>query len=178
MKETMTQVVVRSPKKTDAQALLSYLKQVGSESDNLTFGEEGHPNSLATEEEFLEVLQTSQTQLMRIAILNQEIIASASLGRSIRPRLRHTVELGISVLKAYWNQGIATLLLKEILKDVQIWEDVEQVVLHVRKDNLNAIKLYEKFGFQTTGSFPNQIKIKDQTFDTLFMVKFLRKGQE
>lgn len=37
----------------DAQQLLHFLKQIGSESDNLTFGEEGLPVTLKEEEAYL-----------------------------------------------------------------------------------------------------------------------------
>jgi RimJ/RimL family protein N-acetyltransferase len=85
--------------------LLEYLKIIGGESDNLTFGPEGHPNTVEQEEAFIESLTSSETHLMVVADYDGEIIGDASLSGSPRERLRHSLELGISVKKAYWRMA-------------------------------------------------------------------------
>ena len=48
----------------DAQQLLHFLKQIGSESDNLTFGEEGLPVTLKEEEAYLAAAYDSRDCLL------------------------------------------------------------------------------------------------------------------
>lgn len=43
----------------DAAMLLEYLKQVGGETDNLTFGPEGMPFSIEAEAEFISSMENS-----------------------------------------------------------------------------------------------------------------------
>ena len=52
----MYKMEYRKPIKEDAKNMLEYLKQVGSESDNLTFGKEGLPFTVEQEEEYLDKL--------------------------------------------------------------------------------------------------------------------------
>ena len=44
---------------SDAAKLLEYLKQVGGETDNLTFGSEGMPFSVEAEAEFISSMENS-----------------------------------------------------------------------------------------------------------------------
>ncbi len=54
----------------------------------------------------------------------------------------------IAVNKNYRKQGIAFLLMKELLNDC-FAERIKEITLEVRENNLPAIKLYEKTGFET-----------------------------
>ncbi len=51
----------------------------------------------------------------------------------------------IYVLKEYRNQGIGSKLLDYLVKKCKICENI---TLEVRKDNINAICLYKKYGFK------------------------------
>ena len=44
----------------------------------------------------------------------------------------------------------------------------EQVELEVIAKNSIAIKLYEKLGFKKYGTFPNNIKYKDKSYDNTY----------
>ena len=46
---------------SDAAMLLEYLKQVGGETDNLTFGPEGMPFSVEAETEFISSMDNSNS---------------------------------------------------------------------------------------------------------------------
>ena len=50
-------MIYRKPKKEDAANMLQYLKRIGGESDNLTFGSEGLPFTIKQEEEYLDKLK-------------------------------------------------------------------------------------------------------------------------
>ncbi|MFA5235884.1 MAG: GNAT family protein [Bacilli bacterium] len=174
MKNDLTDLVIRQPVKADAGPLLEYLKIIGGESDNLSFGPEGHPNTIEQEETFIEALERSETHLMVVADYGGEIIGDASLFGSPRERLRHSLELGISVKKAYWHMGVATRLLEAIIDRVRALPHVIQITLEVKSDNERAIRLYEKFGFTVTGVRSKRMHIKGVYYDTILMVKPLK----
>ena len=58
--------------------------------------------------------------------------------------------IDINVLDSYQNMGIASKLIEFMLEDLKS-KNVENITLEVRKNNLNAIHLYEKYGFKEVG---------------------------
>ena len=60
-------ITIEKAKVCDAEALLQYLKQIGGETDNLTFGADGLPCSVEDEEKYIESLQDSKTSVMLVA---------------------------------------------------------------------------------------------------------------
>ena len=68
----------------DAAALLDYLKIVGGETDNLSFGAEGVPLDVEAEKAYLGVQAQSQDNIQLLAKANGEIIGTASLNRKQR----------------------------------------------------------------------------------------------
>ena len=66
---------------SDAAKLLEYLKQVGGETDNLTFGLEGMPFSVEAEAEFISGMENSIDNIMLLAKCDEKIVGGASLNR-------------------------------------------------------------------------------------------------
>lgn len=61
----------------------------------------------------------------------------------------HQAELRISIGdKSYWNQGIGTSALREVLDLAHRRLALHQIYLRVNKDNARAIRAYEKAGFK------------------------------
>ena len=141
----------------DAAELLQYLKQIGGETDNLSFGSEGLPFTPESEAAYLDQIENSCDDIMLIARENGKIVGSASLNRLPR-RMCHRGEVSVSVLREYWNKGVGSLLMEEIIRFAAI-NSFEVIDLQVRSDNIAAIHLYEKFGFIKIGTHPNCFKI-------------------
>ena len=99
------EIQIRRAEASDAAELLDYLKQIGGETDNLTFGAEGLPFTVEAEAAFLKQLRDSRDDIMLIAKADGKIVGNASLNRLPR-RMSHRGDLAVSVRKAYWNQGI------------------------------------------------------------------------
>ena len=160
--------IIDRVKPTDATELLKYLKQVGGETDNLTFGAEGVPFSIDEEEKYLRSFENSTDDIMYVARDNGKIIASATLNRYPR-RTNHRGEVGITVAKSFWNKGIGSLLLAEIINFAK--ENAFEIIdLQVRVDNYNAIHLYEKFGFKKLCTYPSFFKVNEKSVDSIFMI--------
>lgn len=73
-----------------------------------------------------------------------------------------------------WGQGIATMLIQRLIDFAKNQAKVELISLEVRSDNVAAIHLYEKFGFQKYGTFPGFLKINGKWIDADCMVLSLR----
>ena len=151
----------------DAAILLEYLKQVGGETDNLTFGPEGMPFSVKAEAEFISNMENSRDDIMLLAKNGDKIVGCASLNRLPR-RMKHRGDLAISVAKDYWNKGIGSQLLNNIIAFARE-NDFQIIDLQVRSDNKSAIHLYEKYGFKKIGEHPAFFKIGDEniSFDIM-----------
>lgn len=147
----------------DAAALLEYLKIIGGETDNLSFGPEGVPLDEEAERAYLAMQAESKDNIQLLAKVNGEIIGTASLNRK-RGRMNHRAEFGISLKKVWWGCGAATVLADGVLAFARE-AGIEQVNLEVRSDNKRAIALYEKLGFCKLCTFPGFFKIKGELID-------------
>lgn len=155
-------VIVRAQPE-DAAALLEYLKIVGGETSNLSFGPEGVPLSSAAEEAYLRNQSKSADNAQYLAKVNGEIIGTASLNRKPR-RMAHRGEFGISLKKAWWGCGAASALTEAILAFARE-NGFAQLNLEVRSDNIRAIRLYEKYGFRKLCTFPAFFRMDGQDID-------------
>ena len=98
--------VIERATAADAAAQLAYLKAVGGETENLSFGPEGVPLTVEQEAEYLGAQETSPDNVQFLAKADGEIIGTASLNRKPR-KMSHRGEFGISVRKAFWGCGAA-----------------------------------------------------------------------
>ena len=60
----------------------------------------------------------------------------------------------VAVLPEYRKKGIASMLISKMI-DVCKCSEIYNVTLEARESNIEAIKLYEKFGFESAGKRPN-----------------------
>nr|WP_312578816.1 ribosomal protein S18-alanine N-acetyltransferase [Sedimentibacter sp.] len=60
----------------------------------------------------------------------------------------------IAVLPEYRKKGIASKLISKMF-DVCRCSEIKNITLEARESNLEAIRLYEKFGFESSGKRPN-----------------------
>lgn len=166
-------ISIREARKEDARKLLEYLKIIGSESDNLLIDQNGLPYSIEEEEKIIEDRRKSLRSKFFIGFVGEEIVSSLSLAASSRKRVEHNAELGISVLKIYWNKGVGTQMMDFAIKFSVNSGLIRNIYLEVRKDNHSAIHLYEKMGFKQLATLENKIRINDVYLDEVLMVKHL-----
>ena len=169
-------VSIKKAAPSDAAMLLEYLKQVGGETDNLTFGLEGMPFSVEAEAEFISSMENSIDNIMLLAKCDDKIIGCASLNRLPR-RMKHRGDFAISVAKDYWNNGIGSQLLSNIIAFAK-GNNFEIIDLQVRSDNKRAIHLYEKYGFKKVGEHPAFFKIGDEKISFDIMCREVYEASE
>ena len=138
-------MIYRRPCGDDAAEMIRYLKCIGAESDNLTFGAEGLPITEEKERDFLSKINPNVYVVIAVDD-DGRITGDASLERGPR-RLSHAAELGISTLKEFWGQGIGSRLMEEMIAYAKE-NGITKINLRVRADNERAKALYKKFGFE------------------------------
>jgi ribosomal-protein-alanine N-acetyltransferase len=62
--------------------------------------------------------------------------------------------LGICILEEYQGKGFGKAILSELI-NLSNKEKIDELYLSVDKDNINAISLYKKFGFEIIEEKPN-----------------------
>jgi len=162
-------ITIEKATSVDAAEILQFLKQIGGETDNLTFGGEGLPITPESEAAYICQMESSCDEIMLVAKEDGKIVGNASLSRLPR-RMRHRGEVSVSVLRECWNKGIGSRLLQSIIRFAE--ENSFGVIdLQVRSDNFSAIHLYEKFGFQKIGTHPAFFKIgkEEIAFDYMYL---------
>ncbi|MBO5569981.1 MAG: GNAT family N-acetyltransferase [Clostridia bacterium] len=168
----MDKIIIREATAEDAKALIEYTKIIGGESDNLTYGSEGMLITLEQEKAFLDSVKEKEHSVFYCAWQGSVLVGTANLSGMPR-RMSHRAELGISVLKSYWNNGIGSMLMQKII-DYAKQHDIEIINLEVRSDNMSAIHLYEKYGYKKTGTIPAFFKINKEYVDFDIMSLDLR----
>ena len=158
----MKTISYKRAEKADAQAILTYLDQIGKESDNLTFGEEGIGYTLEDEEKMLESLVENPNATMILAYDGDKVVSVANLSASKRERTKHIAILGISVLKDYYRLKIGQTMMERLIEHSKQAPDTEIIQLEVRSDNVAAIALYTKMGFKHFAHIPKAMKIKGE----------------
>lgn len=162
---------IEKAKPEDAAALIEYLKIIGGETDNLTFGAGGFPVTVEEERQFLEKKEADSRSLMLSVWEDGKIIANCHIEPLAR-RLSHRADLGITVLKEAWGRGIGTALMERLIAHAREHE-IEIIELQVRCDNVRAIRLYEKFGFVKIGRYPGFMKVDGKLIDCDLMNLYL-----
>ena len=101
------------------------------------------------------------------------VIGSAGLQVCANPRMRHVGTLGMLVHTEFQNQGIGTALMKTVLELADNWLMLVRVELEVYADNQRAVRLYEKFGFETEGR-KREASVKNGAYVDLLVMARLR----
>ena len=166
-------IIIEKAKPSDAAELLEYLKVIGSETDNLTFGPDGVLMSVEEEEKFLASELVSETSVTLVAKKDGKIVGNARFTGCTKARTRHRGDMGISVLKSEWGNGLGSMLMEALIDFAKNVAHVEVITLEVNQTNKRAIALYEKFGFKKTGVFEAYSKINGKYLDFDMMILYL-----
>ena len=167
------ELLIRQAEEKDAQQLVEYLNLVGGESNFLTYGKDEFHLTAEEERQFLRDQQKNPNNLYLAGFIDDELTCFASLTSESKKRISHNCELGITVRKKYWHLGAASALLTELIRFAKANEMLKSIHLDVYANNKNAIRLYEKFGFQAEGRIKNYFRIGNEYYDNLVMTLYL-----
>jgi RimJ/RimL family protein N-acetyltransferase len=161
--------VIREATREDAAELLVHVEAVSGESPFLTFGPGEFEMTVAQEADFLAKCQATPNALYLIGLVDGEIVASSATMGSARSRLRHRVELAMSVRQAYWRQGIGGAMLDALMTWARASPVVTKLDLRVNTTNVGAVALYLRKGFHKEGTLRKQMMVDGVAQDLFYM---------
>lgn len=166
-------LTVRSLCADDAEALSAFRYATFSETHFLARYPEEYEQNLDAMREGLAYSAESARSFEVGAFAGEKLAGEFGVGQMPHIKCCHRAGMGISVLKEYWGCGLGSYLM-QLAVDQTRANGFEQLELGVYSDNVRAIHLYEKFGFERYGVQPRAFKLKDGTYrDEVIMVKML-----
>ncbi|WP_143087358.1 GNAT family N-acetyltransferase [Clostridium frigidicarnis] len=168
--ENSKYVILRSPETSDAKEMIDYLYKSAGETNYLSRYPEEINISLEAEKKYISKQLESEKSFDIAAFVDGKLVGNSTvfaLGDKIKTM--HRAEYGISILKEYWNKKIGTMLTEYCLESAKEI-GYEQIELSVVEDNINAINLYKKNGFTLCGTIENAEKLKDGSYQNLYMM--------
>ena len=162
------EIIYREANENDAKKLLSHIKRVGGETDNLSFGSDSFNITPEREAKFIRRFSEDKRDIMLVAILYGEVVGNAVLEHERIPRYSHRATLSVTVLRDFWNRGIGTTLVGMIREHAER-VGTSVISLEVREDNERAIALYKKCGYTEIGIYERFFKIRGEYYDALLM---------
>ena len=156
-----TKCILRSPNENDAKDMIEYLKITSEETHFMIKYPEEIEITLEEEKEYIKDVASSDSEIMIAAFINNKLAGSAGIRcMNNHIKLKHRAIFGISIKEKYWNNGLGSTLIREIIEEAKKM-GYEQIELSVFSDNEKAIRLYEKNGFEVWGKSKNAFKLKD-----------------
>lgn len=169
--------LLRSLETSDAKETLAVCKRTAGETLNLMRYEDEWTMTEEQEAAFLEKQKNDPKALMLGAFVGGRM-AGTAVFQPTHPgdRARHRAGVGISILKAYWNRGIGTALMRVLIEQAKTTA-LEQLELEVVSTNERAIRLYKAYGFEEFARHPHKLKYRDGTYaDMILMMLELKKA--
>ena len=162
-------VVYRRAKVEDAERIVAFYNFVGGETTYLSFEKDEYPLNVQEQIEAVKALEGNQTNIMLMAMDQDEIAGIATINSSHKIKARHEGELGIVVAKKYQGQGIGTELITQLITWARGNGVTTRIRLDTRADNPKAVALYMKFGFIVEGCCRNSTLLNGKYYDLYIM---------
>ena len=118
------------------------------------------------------IAETPPGAYLLVACADRRVVGNLGLvARDKSPRTRHVAELGIAVHDEWQRRGAGSALLRAGLDLADNWLALRRVELSVFVDNEAAIRLYQKFGFESEGTCRQYALRNGQYVDVLRMAR-------
>ena len=141
---------IRDALPEDAAALISLRKAIFGETNFMLYAPSEYsasPEELAAQ---LAKLRSSGHSRSLLAETEGTLIGFLGVMGSPVPRLRHSAQIVVGVLRSHWRQGVGRALLSEAIR----WAPtagLSRLELFVMRQNTGGIALYEQLGFRVEG---------------------------
>ena len=164
-----TDCILRSPRPEDADSIISNWKLTSEETGFIARYPEEITMSIEAEEKFLADQQTDPKSIMIAAVIDGKIIANAGI-TYVQNNIKflHRAVFGISIQKEYWNIGIGSSILSELI----MWAEKAGFKLReIRTLPLDVFyisSLSEKYKKPSLSFIKGMIRAKFYAFHSLF----------
>jgi len=108
------------------------------------------------------------------AVSNDKPIDMIVLVFDDKIKTKHVAYLfGVYVKEECRGHGVGKKLLEGALKTIEENGNISKIKLAVNPEQIAAVKLYEKYGFEVVGRLKKEHKVDDKFYDELVMEKLL-----
>lgn len=160
--------ILRNASASDAKSIKEHRIVVAGETDYLTRYPDEIAMSIEEEAKILEYKENSLDELMMIAEIDGELVGNSGIYPIAHfDRLKHKANFGVSLKKAYWGMGLGTIMLERMIESARN-AGYEKMNLEVIEGNGNAIKMYEKYGFQLYGKEEKGFRYRDGSYASIY----------
>jgi len=113
-----------------------------------------------------------------VACVEDEVVGQLGLNTfPNRPRRRHVGQIGMAVRDDWQGKGVGTALMHAAIDLADNWLNLRRLELEVYTDNIPAIRLYEKFGFNIEGTLVDYAFRDGQFVDTYSMARIRERSE-
>ena len=109
-------LLIREAETQDASEVIALLDQIGQESNFTSLDENGIAMSGSEMQHFLDKQAQSDNQIILLAFLNNELVGIINITADQRPRVRHIGDVFLGIKKAYWGNGLGSVLMEEAIE--------------------------------------------------------------
>jgi RimJ/RimL family protein N-acetyltransferase len=167
-------IVIREALPDDAAGLIHYVNDLANEPGILLELSPGEFNyTIDQERQVLSEYVKAENSIFWLANAEGSIAGNLNLRGGRRQANRHVAILGMAVTKRWRNRGIGNLLLQHAIRWGRENPILSRLELNVFAENVIAIHLYKKFGFQIEGVRRNAIYRDDRYHDNYLMALLL-----
>lgn len=173
MKRPASAALIRVGTPDDAESVLDCAREVFATTDFTLTKLDEFTLTLDQERDFLRSILDHPKKLCLIAVdpslrspTGQPLITAMLVlapKRDNRRKLRHSVDLGISVRSSHRGRGMGRLILAHAINWARSIPELQLITLEVYADNTNAIALYQSLGFIESGRQPLGLIHDDNT---------------
>jgi ribosomal protein S18 acetylase RimI-like enzyme len=105
-----------------------------------------------------------------VAVEGERVVGWCDVTRRSHETLRHSGSLGMGVATSHRGIGVGNALLGATIAAAAA-RGITRVDLLVREDNVAAIALYRRHGFETEGRLRRYLVVDDRAYDALQMAR-------
>ncbi|MBY6038172.1 GNAT family N-acetyltransferase [Fictibacillus nanhaiensis] len=167
------EVTIRRATKEDAQNMIDFYNVVGGETDFLSFGANEFKRDLQEYEDYIAATSKEPNSIILLALIDSEIISIATINSSQKERTKHIGTLGIVISKTYTGLGLGKILMIDLIDRAKQNGITKKISLVTREDNIRAIDLYKKLGFEVEGLMKKDNLIEGKYYNTVMMGLFI-----
>ncbi|HLS09086.1 GNAT family N-acetyltransferase [Lentibacillus sp.] len=164
-------MIIRPIELNDAEEFLELNKRI-DESGFMLHEPGERKTTVEQQKQAIERTSSEERSVFFVAEIDGQLAGFiAAFGGKMR-RNKHSAYLALGVHDVFQGQGVATKLIEKIFE----WAGetgLTRLELTVIKDNVKAVKLYQKMGFQIEGEKVHSLMIDGEPANEYYMYKLL-----
>ncbi|WP_010651846.1 GNAT family N-acetyltransferase [Oceanobacillus massiliensis] len=164
--------MIRQAVTDDAEELALLIKQVEMESPYMLYGAGEREISAQKQSDIIQALSESDNSAIFLAVKDGQLAGYLFAIGGNTKKNEHSAYIVIGLRKENQGRGIGTALFGE-LDSWAFKHKLHRLELTVIKENLSAVKLYEKTGFSLEGIKKDSLYMDGRFVDEYYMSKIL-----